>query len=112
MVAGHLQEKKGYFYMVLSYPDAAGKRKTKWFPTGRYAVFGFSASMVGNRKADHRTYHILIVLRYGKERYHSVFQGKKNHTFRNKGDRHSGFLYETVEASKSQHGYPLPFRYP
>lgn len=34
MVAGHLQEKKGYFYMVLSYPDAAGKRKTKWFPTG------------------------------------------------------------------------------
>ena len=34
MVAGHLQEKKGYFYMVLSYPDAAGKRKTKWLPTG------------------------------------------------------------------------------
>lgn len=33
MVAGHLQEKKGYFYMVLSYPDATGKRKTKWFPT-------------------------------------------------------------------------------
>ena len=28
MVAGHLQEKKGYFYMVLSYPDAAGKRKS------------------------------------------------------------------------------------
>lgn len=27
MVAGHLQEKKGYFYMVLSYPDAAGKEK-------------------------------------------------------------------------------------
>lgn len=34
MVAGHLQEKKGYFYMVLSYADATGKRKTKWFPTG------------------------------------------------------------------------------
>lgn len=34
MVAGHLQEKKGYYYMVLSYPDAAGKRKTKWLPTG------------------------------------------------------------------------------
>lgn len=34
MVAGHLQEKKGYFYMVLSYPDEAGKRKTKWLPTG------------------------------------------------------------------------------
>lgn len=33
MVTGHLQEKKGYFYMVLSYNDAAGKRKTKWLPT-------------------------------------------------------------------------------
>lgn len=34
MVAGHLQEKKGFFYMVLSYPDITGKRKTKWFPIG------------------------------------------------------------------------------
>lgn len=34
MVVGHLQEKKGFFYMVLSYPDITGKRKTKWFPTG------------------------------------------------------------------------------
>ncbi|MBQ8404995.1 MAG: tyrosine-type recombinase/integrase family protein [Clostridia bacterium] len=33
MVAGHLQEKKGYFYMVLSY-SVDGKRKTKWIPTG------------------------------------------------------------------------------
>lgn len=29
MVEGHPQEQKGYLYMVLSYPDAAGKRKTK-----------------------------------------------------------------------------------
>lgn len=34
MVAGHLQEKKGYYYMVLSYPDRMGKRKTKWLQTG------------------------------------------------------------------------------
>ena len=34
MVAGHLQEKKGYFYIVLSYKDVDGKRKTKWLPTG------------------------------------------------------------------------------
>ena len=33
MVAGHLQEKKGYFYMVLNY-SVGGKRKTKWLPTG------------------------------------------------------------------------------
>ena len=34
MVAGHLQEKNGYFYAVLSYKDTNGKRKTKWIPTG------------------------------------------------------------------------------
>jgi len=34
MVAGHLQEKKGLFYMVLSYKDCTGKRRTKWFPAG------------------------------------------------------------------------------
>lgn len=33
MVAGHLQEKKGYFYIVWSYQDVSGKRKTKWIPT-------------------------------------------------------------------------------
>ena len=34
MVAGHLQEKKGYYYAVLSYYNSAGKRKTKWISTG------------------------------------------------------------------------------
>ena len=34
MVAGHLQEKNGYYYMVLSYKDGSGKRKQPWFPTG------------------------------------------------------------------------------
>lgn len=34
MVAGHLQEKKGYFYLVLTYKDHEGKRKSKWIPTG------------------------------------------------------------------------------
>lgn len=32
MVAGHLQEKKGLFYIVLNYKDG-GKRKSKWIPT-------------------------------------------------------------------------------
>lgn len=39
MVAGHLQKKNGYFYAVLSYKDAQGKRKTKWIPTG-YLIRG------------------------------------------------------------------------
>ena len=33
MVAGHLQEKSGIYYMVLTYPDLSGKRKTKWIST-------------------------------------------------------------------------------
>ena len=39
MTAGHLQEKNGYFYVVLSYKDNHGKRRTKWIPTG-YPVKG------------------------------------------------------------------------
>ncbi len=34
MVAGHLQEKNGLYYIVLSYKDSNGKRKTKWEATG------------------------------------------------------------------------------
>ena len=34
MVAGHLQEKNGNYYMVLNYRDIAGKRKSKWVSTG------------------------------------------------------------------------------
>ena len=34
MIAGHLQIKIDYYYMVLSYFDANGKRKQPWFPTG------------------------------------------------------------------------------
>ena len=33
MIAGHLQEKYGFFYIVLSYRDDQGKRHTPWFPT-------------------------------------------------------------------------------
>ena len=33
MVAGHLQEKNGLYYMVLTFPDSNGKRKNKWIST-------------------------------------------------------------------------------
>ncbi|MBQ6402784.1 MAG: site-specific integrase [Oscillospiraceae bacterium] len=33
MVAGHLQEKNGIYYMVLSFPGMDGKRKAKWIST-------------------------------------------------------------------------------
>lgn len=34
MVAGHLQIKNGYYYIVLNYRDATGKRKQPWIATG------------------------------------------------------------------------------
>lgn len=34
MVAGHLQEKKGLYYIVLNFTDENGKRKPKWIATG------------------------------------------------------------------------------
>ena len=34
MVSGNLQIKKGYYYAVLSYTDANGKRHQKWIATG------------------------------------------------------------------------------
>lgn len=33
MVAGHLQQKKGYWYMVLNLHDETGKRRSKWIAT-------------------------------------------------------------------------------
>lgn len=33
MVAGHLQQKKGYWYIVLNLRDENGKRKSKWIAT-------------------------------------------------------------------------------
>lgn len=38
MVAGHLQIKKGYYYIVLNLKDEQGHRKSKWLPTGIQAV--------------------------------------------------------------------------
>lgn len=48
MVAGHLREKKGYFYAVLNYTDAHGNRKTKWIATG--------LAVKGNKKRAERSY--------------------------------------------------------
>ena len=34
MIAGHLQIKNDYYYMVLNYTDSEGERKQPWIPTG------------------------------------------------------------------------------
>ena len=46
MFAGHLHEKKGYYYIVLRYKDNEGKRKTKWLPT--------KLTVKGNKKRAER----------------------------------------------------------
>lgn len=38
MVAGHLQIKKDYYYIVLNLKDEQGHRKSKWLPTGVQAA--------------------------------------------------------------------------
>ena len=34
MIAGHLQHKKGYWYIVLNVPNESGRHSPKWFSTG------------------------------------------------------------------------------
>ena len=64
MVSGRLQEKNGYYYMVLSYKDATGKRKQPWYATGlpvkgkaqgRGDAAGTAARVhAAHTRADHR----------------------------------------------------------
>ena len=46
MVAGHLHEKNGYYYIILNLTDSMGKRKPKWISTG--------LTVKGNKKAQNR----------------------------------------------------------
>lgn len=55
MVAGHLQIKKNYYYMVLNLKDRQGNRKIKWIPTGIQA---------GGKKNEKMAQDILMETRY------------------------------------------------
>ena len=46
MVAGHLREKDGRYYCVLSYTDYTGKRKQTWKATG-LPVRGYNSGPLG-----------------------------------------------------------------
>ena len=63
MIAGHLQEKYGFFYIVLSYRDENGKRHTPWFPT--------KLPVKGNKK---RAEALLLEMR---QTYRPSWQGKQ-----------------------------------
>lgn len=55
MVAGHLQIKKGFYYMVLNLKGEDGKRKTKWLSTG---------IQVGGKKSQKAAEEILLETRH------------------------------------------------
>lgn len=55
MVAGHLQIKKGFYYMVLNLKGEDGKRKTKWLSTG---------IQVGGKKSQKAAEAILLETRH------------------------------------------------
>ena len=54
MVAGHLQVKKNYYYMVLNLKGVDGQRKIKWLPTG---------IPVGGKKNEKRANEMLMEAR-------------------------------------------------
>lgn len=55
MVAGHLQIKNNYYYMVLNLHGPTGKRKSKWIPTG---------IQVGGKKNEKAAQDMLLETRY------------------------------------------------
>lgn len=69
MVAGHLQEKNGNFYIVLNYTNHEGKRKSKWITTG--------LTIKGNKK---RAQDLLVT---GNIKY-ANFSHQKGTSFRQK----------------------------
>ena len=54
MVAGHLQTKKGYYYMVLNLKSEDGNRKSKWISTGIPATGKKSAKLAEEMLAETR----------------------------------------------------------
>lgn len=54
MVAGHLQTKKGYYYMVLNLKSEDGNRKSKWISTGIPATGKKNAKLAEEMLAETR----------------------------------------------------------
>ena len=81
MVAGHTQEKRGYFYIVLNYKDSAGEPK----PTApamavphvadwQRAVCGLYAELAGRHQTLRFAGDLLVVLGNGQGHYRALFQ--------------------------------------
>ena len=77
MVAGHLQEKKGYYYAVLSYKDADKRRRTKWIASG-LPVKGNKKKAEGFLQEQRRSFEIPLadqpIAKDGKELFADYLQ--------------------------------------
>ena len=64
MVAGRLQVKKDYYYIVLSYKNNHGKRKEKWFRTG--------LKIKNKRLTNKKVYYIIVILSPLERQKHNI----------------------------------------
>lgn len=123
MVAGHLQEKKGYFYMVLNLKDENGVRKNKWIPTHlpvkgnkrkaeamlqeerkkvrlstdqrrqSDAFFRLYALLAEKGQAGHRRIHLRQLRIVRKAAHRSLLPQPGNPAVRSEAHSHSGILH-------------------
>lgn len=99
MVAGHTQEKRGYFYIVLNYKDSAGEPK----PTApamavphvadwRRAACGLYAELAGRHQTLRFAGDLLVVLGNGQGHYRALFQENRNKALSPEAARYTGVL--------------------
>ena len=99
MVAGHTQEKRGYFYIVLNYKDSAGEPK----PTApamavphvadwRRAVCGLYAELAGRHQTLRFAGDLLVVLGNGQGHYRTLFQENRNKALSPEAARYTSVL--------------------
>ena len=136
MVAGHLQEKKGYYYAVLSYKDADKRRRTSGLP-----VKGNKKKAEGFLQEQRRSFEIPLadqpIAKDGQELFADYLQRwlqvakttvapttygsyggllrnpidpwfRKNYAARADRFRSSGVLYGAGEAREAEHSHSLP----
>lgn len=141
MVAGHLREKKGYFYAVLNYTDAHGNRKTKWIATGlavkgnkkraeaflqeqrrsfpgrcadyrRRSFCRLHGTMAYGNKEFRGGDNFRLILQYGQKSNRAVFQRTADCIAGAVGKTHPGFLPEGTGTCERVLGYSLSRKHP
>ena len=107
MVAGRLQEKNGFYYIVLSYTDSAGKRRQPWIGTGLPVKGNKNAPKNAGRNAkefyDSQVSGVRTQPRYGIQRLYAVLA--ENDANRCNGDY---LLVLLLQCGKAHHSLLEP----